>query len=265
MTTIKSSPYWYARHYKDYAQDTSHLSIIEHGAYTLLLDQYYLTGKPLSSNFLNLARQMRCISRNEKQALKTILDFYFVLEIDGYHNHRADIEIKKRREVIEKRAALGKEGAEKRWQKLSGDDGNSYSKSHSKQDGKPNSKSMQIQIQIHKEDLDTNVSLFSEEKSQEKPKQEKPKIHYQEIVDLYHLTLPTLPAVKVFSDKRKKMVSTLCTKYDKAMSIDWWRNYFARVAESEFLLGSTNWCADFEFLTNYNNMIKVIEGKYHAK
>ena len=34
---------YYERHLGDYARDTGHLSMLEHGAYSLLLDRYYAT------------------------------------------------------------------------------------------------------------------------------------------------------------------------------------------------------------------------------
>ena len=34
---------YYERHLGDYAKDTAHLTMIEHGAYSLLLDRYYGT------------------------------------------------------------------------------------------------------------------------------------------------------------------------------------------------------------------------------
>jgi uncharacterized protein YdaU (DUF1376 family) len=34
---------YYERHLGDYAKDTGHLSLLEHGVYTLLLDRYYAT------------------------------------------------------------------------------------------------------------------------------------------------------------------------------------------------------------------------------
>ena len=40
---MKRSP-WYARYPGDYLRDTAHLSLMENGAYTLLLDHYYSTG-----------------------------------------------------------------------------------------------------------------------------------------------------------------------------------------------------------------------------
>ena len=41
---------YYNRHLGDYAKDTRHLTMLEHGAYCLLLDYYYATEKPIPDN-----------------------------------------------------------------------------------------------------------------------------------------------------------------------------------------------------------------------
>ena len=40
--------HYYKKHVKDYIADTSHLTMIEHGAYNILIDTYVLKEKPLS-------------------------------------------------------------------------------------------------------------------------------------------------------------------------------------------------------------------------
>ena len=41
--------YW-ERHIGDYARDAGHLTMLEHGAYTLLLDRYYSTEQPIPAD-----------------------------------------------------------------------------------------------------------------------------------------------------------------------------------------------------------------------
>src|SRR5574340_208016 len=47
---------FYKRHLGDYAKHAGHLSMLEHGAYTLLLDRYYTTERPIASR----AEAYRC-------------------------------------------------------------------------------------------------------------------------------------------------------------------------------------------------------------
>lgn len=84
--------YW-ERHIGDYARDTAHLSMVEHGAYTLLLDRYYATEKPIPADQVH--RLARARSRDEKAAVDAILGEFFVLVDGEWHHNRADREIEK--------------------------------------------------------------------------------------------------------------------------------------------------------------------------
>jgi len=85
---------YYERHLGDYARDTGHLSLIEHGVYTLLLDRYYATEKPIPSN--QAYRMARARTRAEKRAVDAVLEEYFILQDGLYHNARADAEIERK-------------------------------------------------------------------------------------------------------------------------------------------------------------------------
>jgi uncharacterized protein YdaU (DUF1376 family) len=108
---------WYPKYPGDYARDTSHLTMLEHGAYTLLMDHYYSTGKPLPANEdanaptlaltsnPRLYRICRATSKQEQDAVDYIISEFFVLEDGRYHQSRADREIEKRLEISDKRRA----------------------------------------------------------------------------------------------------------------------------------------------------------------
>jgi uncharacterized protein YdaU (DUF1376 family) len=66
---------YYARHLGDYARDASHLSLSEHGAYTLLLDRYYATERPIGRE--EAYRICRAISKADKQAVQRVLTEFF--------------------------------------------------------------------------------------------------------------------------------------------------------------------------------------------
>ena len=51
---------WYERHPTDYKNDTWHLSLAEHGAYTLLLDHYYANECPLPNDDRALSSICNC-------------------------------------------------------------------------------------------------------------------------------------------------------------------------------------------------------------
>jgi len=56
----------------DYARATGHLSILEHGAYRLMLDHFYGIGRPLPSNKKALYRLLRAETEIERRAVDAI-------------------------------------------------------------------------------------------------------------------------------------------------------------------------------------------------
>ena len=73
---------------------------------------YYDTESPLTSDFEKLAR--RCIVDDaDRAAMRDVLNEFFILKEDGYHNTRADREI----DGYKRMAEGGRRGAYKRWGK----------------------------------------------------------------------------------------------------------------------------------------------------
>lgn len=77
----------------DYLRDTPRLSITEHGAYSLMLGYYYADEKPLPADKQEIYTMTRAMTPADRKAIDKILERYFRLEGDGYHNARADHEI----------------------------------------------------------------------------------------------------------------------------------------------------------------------------
>lgn len=106
----KAKDIWYAWYPSDYASKTAHLSLLEHGAYRVLLDHYYQVDGKVVANATPLLRVCRAFDAAEQAAVKAVL-LEFFLERDGYYRHeRADAELEKRRELKAKRAAAGSKG-----------------------------------------------------------------------------------------------------------------------------------------------------------
>ncbi len=95
----------YPRHIGDYYRKTGHLDLVEHGAYTRLLDLAYQTAEQrlLPANQDELCRLCVARSRPEKQAVKRVLSEFFKLDppapekksLGGYYHSRVDEEIGK--------------------------------------------------------------------------------------------------------------------------------------------------------------------------
>lgn len=86
---------YYERHLGDYAKDAGHLSMLEHGAYTLLLDRYYTTEQPIPEDQAH--RVCRARSKEERAAVDTVLAEFFTLEDGAWFSRRADAEIERYR------------------------------------------------------------------------------------------------------------------------------------------------------------------------
>lgn len=106
---------YYERHLGDYAKDAGHLSMLEHGAYGLLLDRYYSTEKGIPAEQAH--RVARARSEEECRAVDVVLDEFFTL-VDGvWINRRVEEEIAKAQVRIEAAKANGKKGGRPRKEK----------------------------------------------------------------------------------------------------------------------------------------------------
>lgn len=85
---------FYKRYIGDYARDTAHLSLMEHGAYQVLLDTYYATSGQLPVESEELYRIARAMNTAERKAVDKVASQFFTINGDGTrHNKRADEEI----------------------------------------------------------------------------------------------------------------------------------------------------------------------------
>jgi uncharacterized protein YdaU (DUF1376 family) len=84
---------YYERHLGDYAKQTAHLSMLEHGAYTLLLDRYYGTEKPIPAG--EAYRVVRARTREERKAVDVVLREFFVIQGTDWVHGRCEEEIEK--------------------------------------------------------------------------------------------------------------------------------------------------------------------------
>jgi uncharacterized protein YdaU (DUF1376 family) len=105
---------WYSFYPSDYSRDTGHLTLIEHGAYRVLMDHYYATVAPLPPDIERLLRLCRPQAPAEKDAVRFVLGAFFVAGEEGFRHPRIDAEIEKAAAVTAKCVFAGKLGAAKR-------------------------------------------------------------------------------------------------------------------------------------------------------
>lgn len=84
---------YYERHIGDYLKDTAHLSLLEHGIYTRLLDVYYTRETAIPAD--QVARLIGARSKEEREALEAVLAEFFYL-VDGvFHQDRCERKIER--------------------------------------------------------------------------------------------------------------------------------------------------------------------------
>lgn len=111
------------------------------------------------------------------------------------------------------------------------------------------------------------------------PADKLPAAPVEKIIDLYQSTLPELPGVRLHTKDRvrsiRKVWEWVLTSLkpdhtrratNEAEALDWFRLYFERVRDNDFLMGRTardekhrNWKCDIDFLLTDNGMKHVIE------
>jgi uncharacterized protein YdaU (DUF1376 family) len=99
---------YYERHLGDYARSAGHLSMLEHGAYTCLLDRYYITEQGIPAQEAH--RLCRAATTAEKKAVDAVLKEFFFLRDGVWLKDKCEKEIEKARLRISRAKENGKNG-----------------------------------------------------------------------------------------------------------------------------------------------------------
>lgn len=96
---------YYEHHIGDFAEATAHLSFVEDAAYSRLIRKYYAQEKPLPVDVKAVQRLVGARSKDEREAVESVLREFFDLRDDGWHQARCDSEIDRYREKAPERDA----------------------------------------------------------------------------------------------------------------------------------------------------------------
>jgi uncharacterized protein YdaU (DUF1376 family) len=99
---------YYERHLGDYTKDTAHLTMLEQGAYNLLLDRYYGTEKGIPAD--QVYRVTRANTKQERSAVNSVLKEFFRLRSGIWIKDRCEQEIAAARKRIQAAIENGKRG-----------------------------------------------------------------------------------------------------------------------------------------------------------
>jgi len=242
--------HYFKRNIGDYHKKAGRLSMLEHGAYTLLMDACYDREK-----FPTLEQALDwCWARSvdEIAAVKFVLDKFFCLDGDLYMQKRIADEIDgyHQKSKINKQIALDREEA------------------------KRTERARMEHETCTNEHLTTNQEPLT--KNQE-PEDQKPcdqqaespareTVPFEKIRKVYNeICVPTLSEALKLDDKRKRNIRkcwAMEIEGDRPFkSGDFWRQYFTDCLLDQHWVGNNDrgWKADIEFLTRETSVLKVLE------
>lgn len=266
--------HYYKRHLGDYAKKAGRLSMLEHGAYTLLIDSCYDRERfPTKEEAIKW-----CWARTKEEvaAVEFVLSQFFDFDGEFYTQARIQEEIDSYHEkaITNKRIALERE--EQRRAKRARTEHEPCTNGH---ESPPNHKPLTTNQEPLKEPLlssDDDLGSSIKLKKQESPKLSATEC--QEIADHYNLVLGGLIGnVSLLTTARQSSINARYremlnsknqggeTRFtDKQGGIRWFKAFFGHIARSNFLIGENDrgWKANFDWILKPANFIKIVEGGY---
>jgi len=256
--------HYYKRNLGDYAKKAGRLTMLQHGAYTLLIDSCY--DREVFPTLEQAIEWTWASNEAEIEAVKFVLSRFFTLGNDGQYvqdrilaellNYHKNADINKR--IADEREAKRKEKRTDR--------------AHAVYEPPPNQEPLTI-------NQEPNIDICPPSGEPEE-KTGLPKCCHQEVIDLYHQKLPTLRKVEVWNDARKGYLRQRWRDVSQELALEkpiqtedvllWWSDFFTHIGQSKFLTGRVNdksgraFTADLEWILKPSNFAKIIEGKYHG-
>jgi len=152
--------------------------------------------------------------------------------------------------ISDKRASAGSKGGNNSLKKRKNESDFAQAKSQA---------NIQANSEYESEYKSENENNFGKESMREKPK-----IPFDEIIQIFNSVCSDLSKVEKITDSRKKAISARIKEY----SLETLGEVFKKVAESDYLSGRKNgvdWKATFDWVMNPNNFIKILEDNYKNK
>ena len=252
--------HYYKRNLGDYAKKAGRLTMLQHGAYTLLIDSCY--DREVFPTLEQALEWTWASTEAEVEAVKFVLNRFFELDKEGcyvqdrilqelLHYHK-NADTNKR--IADEREAKRKENRTNRVQVVD--------------ESTPNQEPLTINHKpIYK---DTNVSLSAEGL---------PTCPHQDILLLYKKHLPHLTQPRVWEGNRQVVLKSRWIQAAKPSNyspegyktkedgLKWWDSFFGYIANDSSLANGfktkdRTWLPDLEWITNATNFAKIIDGKY---
>ena len=243
--------HYFKRNIGDYHKKAGRLSMLEHGAYTLLMDACYDREKfPTLDQALDW-----CWARSDGEiaAVKFVLEKFFTLDGEQYMQHRIADEIERYHQNAKtnKQIALDREAARR-----------------SERERIEHEACTNLHLTNNQEPPTNNQEPQEDQKTCPQQAENGHKFRFADIQEAYNrICSPKLPACRAASDKRKKQAARLMDlefngiKPFRVHGQEFLELFFNDCLTNKHWIGENNtgWRADFDFVTKTDNAIKLLE------
>ena len=251
--------HYYKRNLGDYAKKTGRLTMLQHGAYTLLIDACY--DREVFPTLEQAIDWTWASTEAEIDAVKFVLSRFFKLSSDGqYVQDRILEELLQYHKNADTNKRIAIERETKRKEK-------STNREQFVDEPPPNQEPL------------TNNQEPSLKESKDSLSAGLPTCPHQEILNLYKKHLPQLAQPRVWDGVRQSNLRQRWLQaakpsvfspngYDnQADGMAWWDSFFAYIANDTKLANGfetkdRTWRPDLVWIVNATNFAKIIDGKY---
>jgi len=251
--------HYYKRNLGDYAKKTGRLTMLQHGAYTLLIDACY--DREVFPTLEQAIDWTWASTEAEIDAVKFVLSRFFKLSSDGqYVQDRILEELLQYHKNADTNKRIAIERETKRKEK-------STNREQFVDEPPPNQEPL------------TNNQEPSLKESKDSLSAGLPTCPHQEILNLYKKHLPQLAQPRVWDGVRqsnlrqrwlqaaKPSVFSPNGYSNQADGLAWWDSFFAYIANDTKLANGfetkdRTWRPDLVWIVNATNFAKIIDGKY---
>jgi uncharacterized protein YdaU (DUF1376 family) len=250
----KRSDTWMPFYVGDYLSATTRLTTEQHGAYFLLLLDYWKNGPPPNDDAV-LAQIVRMSPAAWRKAKPALIGFFD--QADGHLiQRRVEKERDRASNVTEERSKAGKAGAAKRWGK------------GGQRDSKPIANAIDLPMANGQQnDAPSQSHIGSSEpiigsSNEDSSSGDDAPLSVDEVVEAWNdrMVRLGLPAVRRLTPTRKRQLQARI----RENSINDWKLAMDAIERSPFCRGDNDrgWRADFDFLLQPKSFTKLIEGAY---
>lgn len=256
----------------DYLADTLHLTTEEHGAYLLLMFNYWQTSKPLRVN--RLASIARLSNERWTYVERTLKEFF--RETDGVWIHpRIEKDLEKvaiksgKNSEAGKASALARSIVKQQLERFSADPQEQLDLTNVQRPFNERSTIEDKDKDKEKEQDQKLLSSLQPDGEGKEPKTKRPKkidtTPYQAILEIYQrVCAGKFLGAEKLTDKRKIAIKRTYDLEARGKhpfhELEFWDRYFSRCVTNKHWMGENDrgWKADLEFVTRETNVLKVL-------